>query len=159
MHPSSVPSDYQVAFTADVYFTRIDTTTEDMSIIFNYTFVVDVDNISSIGITIVGSALTESLFILSNGAGTLNLIPGQDGVLQTDGSIRDSIILNNPTPPLSEELYSFTIGTFLVFTPSGGVPSVVQVSTTALIDVIPPSGKEYIMMQFCLSGPSLYIYV
>ena len=93
----------------------------------------------------VGTRQTEQLFRLSdeNLSRTYNF---GDSELQTDGvttSVSDSIIVrNNPTTPLTPDVYDIGIGGLVVGIAGGnGEVPLQQAGSTGLIEVIESSSK------------------
>ena len=155
----SVPSDYTIFFTADVYFARLEDTVPDMTIAFNFTVVARNNHfnglITSIVISVIGTGTTEAIFRLADGTadGTLlrtyNLADPEleigDTVTTLSGSI---IMLNDPADPVPPAIYDITIGAVAVGVADDGQLILEQEEALGLI-LVPP-GKFHFQVLVML---------
>ena len=146
---SLVPANFMTVLPADVYTARLESSVADRSTIINFTVVANNAQfnglVTTIILSLVGTRRSEDLFRLSDESLSRTYNFG-DSELQTDGvttSVSDSIIVrNNPTTPLSPDVYDIGIGGLVVGIAGGdGEVPLRQARSTGLIKVIESSSK------------------
>ena len=146
---SLAPANFMAVFSADVYTARLESPVADRSTTINFTLVANNAQfnglVTTIILSVVGGRIAESLFRLSDESLSRTYNFG-DSELQTDGattSVSNSIIVrNNPTTPLTPDVYDIGIGGLVVGIVGGnGEVPLAQESSTGLIEVIESSSK------------------
>ena len=139
-------------FSADVYTVRLESSVAVRSAIINFTVAANNAQFNGLVTTIILSAVggrtAESLFRLSDESLSRTYNFG-DSELRTDGvttSVSDSIIVrNNPTTPLTPDVYDIAIGGLVVGLAGGdGEVPLQQARSTGLIEVVEPFSKFHL---------------
>ena len=149
---SVVPTDYEASFTANVFFTRIETSVPSMTTVINFTAIIDNNMflLNSASMSIVGTPLTEGIFNFPDGTTRKLYNPSTSpeirneflGATQPVIVIRDSvIIINNQDQLIAPDTYTFAVSSTIIGTHFLTGIRVSQPRTRMVVEVIESTGE------------------